>query len=163
MRIRATITPIGTTIPKNSSIVIFLSYKYTNTVTLPFKVSNANTTVWHNIYWPSNTRESDYPVYLSASTADDYYVPKVTGSYAYGDHPTYNTLDGNENISWAIYNVNNGFEFIFKNKVTDKYIQVTSVADNNAQHVKARLRLTHRIPLVSLFGGSPPSMTICST
>ena len=110
-------------------------YAYTNTVTLPFKVSNANTTVWHNIYWPSNTRESDYPVYLSASTADDYYVPKVTGTYAYGDHPTYNTLDGNEKISWAIYNVNNGFEFIFKNKVTDKYIQVTSVADNNAQNV----------------------------
>ena len=110
-------------------------YTYTNTVTLPFKVSNANTTVWHNIYWPSNTRESDYPVYLSASTADDYYVPKVTGTYAYGDHPTYNTLDGNENISWAIYNVNNGFEFIFKNKVTKKYIQVTSVADNNAQNV----------------------------
>ena len=110
-------------------------YTYTNTVTLPFKVSNTNTTVWHNIYWPSNTRESDYPVYLSASTADDYYVPKVTGSYAYGDHPTYNTLDGNENISWAIYNVNNGFEFIFKNKVTDKYIQVTDVATGNAQNV----------------------------
>ena len=111
-------------------------YTYTNTVTLPFKVSNANTTVWHNIYWPANTRESDYPVYLSASSKDDTYVPKVTGSYAYGNHPTYNTLDGNEKISWAIYNVNNGFEFIFKNKVTDKYIQVTSVATGNAQNVQ---------------------------
>ncbi len=108
---------------------------YTNTVTLPFKVSNANTTVWHNIYWPANTRENDYPVYLSASSKDDTYVPKVTDSYAYGNHPTYNTLDGNEKISWAIYNVNNGFEFIFKNKVTQKYIQVTNVADDGAQNV----------------------------
>ena len=111
------------------------SYTYTNNVILPFKVSNAQNEIWHNIYWPSNTRDSDYPVYLSASDASDTYVSKVTGNYAYGDHPTYNTSNGNDKISWAIYNVNNGFEFIFKNKVTGKYIQVTSVAGGNAQNV----------------------------
>ena len=111
------------------------SYTYTNNVILPFKVSNAQNEIWHNIYWPSNTRDRDYPVYLSASDASDTYVSKVTGSYAYGDHPTYNTSNGNDKISWAIYNVNNGFEFIFKNKVTGKYIQVTSVAGGNAQNV----------------------------
>ena len=111
------------------------SYTYTNNVILPFKVSNAQNEIWHNIYWPSNTRDNDYPVYLSASDTSDTYVSKVTGSYAYGDHPTYNTANGNDKISWAIYNVNNGFEFIFKNKVTGKYIQVTSVAGGDAQNV----------------------------
>ena len=111
------------------------SYTYTNNVILPFKVSNAQNEIWHNIYWPSNTSDSDYPVYLSASDASDTNVSKVTGSYAYGDHPTYNTSNGNDKISWAIYNVNNGFEFIFKNKVTGKYIQVTSVANGDAQNV----------------------------
>ena len=111
------------------------AYTYTNMVELPFKVSNT-TYIWHNIYWPSNTKDNDYPVYWAALSAEDTYVPKVTGSYAYGDHPTYNTKNGNNNISWAIYNVNNGFEFIFKNKVTDKYIQVTSVANGNAQNVQ---------------------------
>ncbi len=107
------------------------AYTYTNRVELPFKVSNT-TYIWHNIYWQNN----DWPVYLSASTADDIYVPKVTGSYAYGDHPTYNTKSGNNNISWAIYNVNNGFEFIFKNKVTQKYIRIRNVADEDAQNVQ---------------------------
>ena len=111
------------------------TYTYTNKVRLPFLVSNASD-IWHNIYWPSNTKAYDYPVYLSASTADDVYVPKVTGSYAYGDHPTYNTKSGNDNISWAIYNVNNGFEFIFKNKVTKKYIRVRNVASKDAQNVQ---------------------------
>ncbi|MBR4848474.1 MAG: C10 family peptidase [Bacteroidaceae bacterium] len=110
------------------------TYTYTNTVTLPFKVTNTSY-IWHNIYWPSNTSAYDYPIYWSASSAEDTYVPKVTGSYVYGAHPTYNTKDGNDKISWAIYNVNNGFEFIFKNKVTQKYIQVTSVADDDAQNV----------------------------
>ncbi|MBO5866183.1 MAG: hypothetical protein J6Q73_09080, partial [Bacteroidaceae bacterium] len=111
------------------------AYTYTNTVELPFKVTNT-TYLWHNIYWPSNTKNNDWPVYLSASTADDTYVPKVTGSYAYGDHPTYNTKSGNNNISWAIYNVNKGFEFIFKNKVTQKYIRIRNVADEDAQNVQ---------------------------
>ena len=110
------------------------AYTYTNNVELPFKVSNA-AYIWHNIYWPSNTRAYDYPIYWAASSAEDTYVPKVTGSYAYGAHPTYNTKDGNDKISWAIYNVNNSFEFIFKNKVTNKYIKVTSVANGDAQNV----------------------------
>ena len=110
------------------------AYTYTNTVELPFKVTNT-TYMWHNIYWPSNTRDNDYPVYWSASSAEDTYVPKVTANYAYGANPNYNTKDGNDKISWAIYNVNNSFEFIFKNKVTQKYIQVTGVADGNAQNV----------------------------
>ena len=110
------------------------AYTYTNTVELPFKVTNT-TYIWHNIYWPSNTSDFDYPVYWAASSAEDTYVPKVTANYAYGDNPNYNTKDGNDKISWAIYNVNNGFEFIFKNKVTQKYIKVTSVADGDAQNV----------------------------
>ena len=111
------------------------TYTYTNTVELPFKVSNANTTVWHNIYWPANTKENAYPVYLSASAANDTYVPKVTESAAYGNS-SYNTADNADKISWAIYNVDNGFTFKFKNKLTGKYIQVTSVATGNAQNAK---------------------------
>ena len=111
-----------------------ISYTYTNNVILPFKVSNA-AYIWHNIYWPSNTKAYDYPIYWAASSAEDTYVPKVTANCAYGAHSTYNTKDGNDKISWAIYNVNNGFEFIFKNKVTNKYIQVTSVAGGDAQNV----------------------------
>ena len=107
---------------------------YTNTVTLPFKVSNANTTVWHNIYWPANTAENDYPIYLSASAANDTYVPKVTESKAYGES-TYNTLQNGDKISWAIYSVDNTLTFKFKNKLTGKYIQATSVATGDAQNV----------------------------
>ena len=110
------------------------TYTYTNTVELPFAVSNNSTTVWHNIYWPANTNENGYPVYLSASGATDTYVPKVTESKVYGNS-SYNTLNTNDNISWAIYNVGNGFAFTFKNKVTGKYIQATGVANGNAQNV----------------------------
>ena len=110
------------------------TYTYTNTVELPFAVSNNSTTVWHNIYWPANTNENGYPVYLSASGATDTYVPKVTESKVYGNS-SYNTLNTNDNISWAIYNVGNGFAFTFKNKVTGKYIQTTGVANGNAQNV----------------------------
>ena len=110
------------------------TYTYTNTVELPFAVSNNSTTVWHNIYWPANTNENGYPIYLSASEATDTYVPKVTESKVYGNS-SYNTLNTNDNISWAIYNVGNGFAFTFKNKVTGKYIQATGVANGNAQNV----------------------------
>ncbi|MBO7238881.1 MAG: exo-alpha-sialidase [Bacteroidaceae bacterium] len=110
------------------------AYTYTNTVELPFKVTNT-TYIWHNIYWPSNTKAYDYPIYWAASSAEDTYVPKVTDNCAYGAHSTYNTKDGNDKISWAIYNVDNSFKFIFKNKVTQKYIKVTSVADGDAQNV----------------------------
>ena len=108
--------------------------KYTNTVTLPFKVSNAETTAWYNIYWPANTAENDYPIYLSASAVNDTYVPKVTESKAYGES-TYNTLQNGDKISWAIYSVDNTLTFKFKNKLTGKYIQATSVATGNAQNV----------------------------
>ena len=111
------------------------TFTYTNTVALPFAVSNEKATVWHNIYWPANTTENGYPVYLSASSADDQYVPKVTEGYVYGNS-SYNTLNNNDKISWAIYNVDNGFAFTFKNKVTGKYIQATNVASGNAQNVK---------------------------
>ena len=111
------------------------TYTYTNTVTLPFKVSNANTTVWHNIYWPANTNENGYPVYLSASAANDTDVPKVTEAKVYGNS-SYNTAVNADKISWAVYNVDNGFSFKFKNKLTDKFIQVTSVADGNAKNAK---------------------------
>ena len=108
---------------------------YTNTVTLPFEVSNAATTVWHNIYWPSNDNNAGYPVYMSASSASDEFVPKVTENQVYGNS-SYNTLGNNDKISWAVYNVGNGFSFKFKNKLTNKFIQATSVANGNAQNVK---------------------------
>ena len=111
------------------------TYIYTNSVTLPFKVSNDKQDIWHNIYWPANTEENGYPVYLSASTANDTYVPKVTESSAYGSS-SYNTLNNSDKINWAIYSVNNGFTFTLKNKLTGKYIQATGVASGNAQNVK---------------------------
>ena len=111
------------------------AYTYTNTVELPFKVTNT-TYIWHNIYYPSNNKtHSGYPNYIAALNEDEIVDMAASPNYAYGDNPDYNTLDGDENISWAIYNVDNSFKFIFKNKVTQKYIQVTSVADGNAQNV----------------------------
>ena len=120
----------GVLLPGNNG-----KYTYTNTVTLPFEVSNAETTVWHNIYWPSNGNNTGYPVYMSASSASDEFVPKVTENQDYGNS-SYNTLGNNDKISWAVYNVNNGFAFKFKNKLTNKFIQVTNVANGNAQNVK---------------------------
>ena len=111
------------------------AYTYTNSVTLRFKVSNEETTIWHNIYWPANTNENGYPVYLSASAEDDQYVPKVTESNVYGNS-SYNTANNAAKISWAVYSVGNGFTFKFKNKLTGKFIQVTNVASGNAQNVK---------------------------
>ena len=111
------------------------SITYTNTVTLPFKVSNEENTYWHNIYFPANTQEQFYPVYLSASQADDEFVPKVTESQHYGAS-SYNTKDNASKINWAIYSVNNGLTFKFKNELTGKFIQATSVASDNAQNVK---------------------------
>ena len=108
---------------------------YTNTVTLPFKVSNEENTYWHNIYFPANTQEQFYPVYLSASQADDEFVPKVTESQHYGAS-SYNTKDNASKINWAIYSVNNGLTFKFKNELTGKFIQATSVASGNAQNVE---------------------------
>ncbi|MBR3907243.1 MAG: C10 family peptidase [Bacteroidaceae bacterium] len=109
------------------------AYTYTNTVKLPFKVNKSEDIYMYNIYW---LQGNDYPVYISGLNGTDTYVSKVTGDYAYGDHPTYNTYDGNSMISWAIYNVNNSFEFIFKNENTGMYMQVTNVAATNAQNTK---------------------------
>jgi hypothetical protein len=115
------------------------SYTYTNTVKLKFKVSNPASeetdNLWHNIYYPTNT--NGRPNYLSASTTETTLVEMVNdGTYNYGANPTYNTKGGNPNIAWAIYNVNNSFEFIFKNELTGKYIKVTSIASSDAQNVE---------------------------
>ena len=107
--------------------------KYTNTVTLPFKVSNANTTVWHNIYWPANTNENLYPVYMLANTATDIQVAKVNTSTQYGNSQ-YNTLEYADKLSWAIYSVDYTLNFKLKNKVTQKYIQVTSVGTGDEKN-----------------------------
>ncbi len=111
-----------------------LSYNYTNSVTLAFEVSNSTITAWNNIYFPSNGNNTGYPIYLSASSASDTYVPKVTEAVAYGSSQ-HNTFDNADKISWAIYNVNNGFAFTFKNKLTGKYLKVENVATGNAQNV----------------------------
>lgn len=110
------------------------AYDYTNSVTLAFKVSNNTTTAWNNIYFPSNGNNTGYPIYLSASSANDTHVSKVTEAVAYGSSQ-YNTLDNAEKISWAIYNVNNSFSFTFKNKLTGKFIKVENVATGNAKNV----------------------------
>jgi hypothetical protein len=74
---------------------------------------------------------------LSASTTETTLVEKVNDeTYNYGANPTYNTMGGNPNIAWAIYNVNNSFEFIFKNELTGKYIKVASIASSDAQNVQ---------------------------
>ena len=111
-----------------------VNYTYANTVAFPFKVSNEETIVWHNIYWPSNT-DAAYPIYLSASASGDTYVGKVTERQAYGNSSS-NTAANAAKIGWAVYNVDNGFTFKFKNQLTGKFIQVSSVADDNNQNVK---------------------------
>ena len=116
------------------------AYTYTNTVELPFKVSNA-AYLWHNIYYPSNNSvgsKPGCPNYIAALNEDEVVDMAASGGYYYGDNPTYNTMAGNSKISWAIYNVNNSFEFIFKNALTNKYIKVESVvnATGNTQNVK---------------------------
>ena len=74
---------------------------------------------------------------MSASTTETTLVEKVNDeTYNYGANPTYNTMGGNPNIAWAIYNVNNSFEFIFKNELTGKYIKVASIASSDAQNVQ---------------------------
>ena len=109
------------------------AYTYTNTVELPFKVSNA-THIWHNIYYPANS--NDNPNYIAALNEDEVVDMAASKDYAYGDNPTYNTKDGGNSICWAIYNVNNSFEFIFKSRVTGKYIKVESVSSSTTENVK---------------------------
>ena len=109
------------------------TYTYTNNVTLPFTVSNEDKAVWHNVYFPANTTNNGYPIYLSAASNNDVYVSKVTENVTYGNS-SYNTLNNNDKISWALYSVNNTLAFVLKNKVTGKYIQVTSVESGNKQN-----------------------------
>ena len=108
------------------------AYTYTNTVELPFKVTNT-TYIWHNIYYPSN---GGNPNYIAALNEDEVVDMAASKDYAYGDNPDYNTLDGDKKISWAIYNVNNSFEFIFRSRVTGKYIKVESVSSETTENVK---------------------------
>ena len=108
------------------------AYTYTNTVTLPFKVTSTSD-IWHNIYYPSN---GGNPNYIAALNEDEVVDMAASKDYAYGDNPTYNTKDGGNSICWAIYNVNNSFEFIFKSRVTGKYIKVESVSSETTENVK---------------------------
>ncbi|MBO5865587.1 MAG: hypothetical protein J6Q73_06000, partial [Bacteroidaceae bacterium] len=105
--------------------------KYTNTVTLPFKVSNANTTVWHNIYWPANGTSPGefYPIYMMANADNATTVAKITEKVHYGNSQ-YNTYNYADKLGWAVYNVNNSFTFKFKNKLTGKFMAVNGVVSS---------------------------------
>ena len=110
------------------------SYTYTNTITLPFKVSNDNGTYWHNMYWP--TAGGNAPVYMGANTSGETYVRTFAYSdQQYGNSPL-NTQANEGKISWALYSVDNRLSFVFKNKETGKYIKVTGVHDGDAQNVE---------------------------
>ena len=110
------------------------NFTYTNTVTLPFKVSNEETTVWHNIYFHTNGN-SEY-MYFYAGEANASLVGKKNGGgdTAYGNSQ-WNTAEHADNMCWAVYHAGN-FTFNFKNKLTGKFIQVTSVASGSAENVK---------------------------
>ena len=110
------------------------AYTYTNTVTLPFKVSNSETTVWHNIYIPSNT-QTRYPVYFYAESNANTTVKSKATSVDYGASD-YNTQEHADKMSWAIYNVDNRFAFTFKNKLTGKYIKVSQPASGRNENVQ---------------------------
>ena len=107
--------------------------KYTNTVTLPFKVSNANTTVWHNIYWPANDTSAGkyYPIYLLSTAEGDTYVAKKTETKHYGES-SYNTLNWADELSWAVYSVDGTLNFKFKNKLTGKFMAVNGVVSTGS-------------------------------
>ena len=96
-------------------------YSYKNTVSLPFKVSNADGEYWHNIYFPSNT-QSYCPVYWSGSSGAAT-VQTCTEQWPYGAS-SFNTKANADKISWAIYSNGNTFSFTFRNKLADKYISV---------------------------------------
>ena len=113
-------------------------HTYTNTVTLPFIVSKANTNVWYNIYFPCNTNNNFYPVYMSA--ANDNIVKTDTESAAYGNS-SLNTRDNADKISWAIYQSAEGaFSFVLKNKKRSQYLTTVgalsgATATKNVQFV----------------------------
>lgn len=113
------------------------NFTYTNTVTLPFKVSNEETTVWHNIYYPINTNEYNYPAYMSAAEGSDV-VKIVTESAVYGNS-TQNTLENASKISWAVYqSETDDFSFILKNKFKDQFLKTTSAAPTGSGNENVR-------------------------
>ena len=112
--------------------------KYTNTVTLPFKVSNADNAYWHNIYWPANDTDPGmfFPIYLKAETKDATYITKLTEHGKRFGESQYNTYEYADKLGWAVYSVNNTLTFKFKNKLTGKYMAVNGVVSNgNADNV----------------------------
>ncbi len=112
--------------------------KYTNTVTLPFKVSNAENAYWHNIYWPANGTSAGefYPIYLKAETEDATYITKLTEYGKRFGESQYNTYEHADKLGWAVYSVNNTLTFKFKNKFTGKFMAVNGVVSNgNADNV----------------------------
>ena len=111
------------------------SYTYSNTIVLPFKVSNADNAYWYNVYFPSNTNDNGYPVYLSSENASDTHVAKVTEATVFGNSQ-YNTQAYADKISWAIYCVGNSLTFKIKNKLTGKFMKVTGVAGGNEKNVE---------------------------
>ena len=138
--LNASLTGIGTSLTQKYPFItlgnnvginlVDESYTYTNTVALPFKVSNEDGTYWHNIYYP--TALGNQPIYLSASQENDEYVTKHKTDWISYGASTYNTQGNEKMIAWAIFSVNNSFTFKFKNKLTQKFIQVTSVSPDNA-------------------------------
>ena len=106
--------------------------KYTNTVTLPFKVSNADNAYWHNIYWPAYDTDPGkfFPIYLKAETEDATYITKLTEYGKRFGESQYNTYEHADKLGWAIYSVNNTLTFKFKNKLTGKYMAVNGVVSN---------------------------------
>ncbi|MBR5455392.1 MAG: C10 family peptidase [Bacteroidaceae bacterium] len=109
--------------------------KYANTVTLPFKVSNAENAYWHNIYWPANGTSAGefYPIYMMANTDNATNVAKITEKVHYGNSQ-YNTLAYADKLSWAVYSVNNTLTFKFKNKLTGNFMAVNGVVSSGNEN-----------------------------
>ena len=107
------------------------AYSYTNKVSFPFVVSTTSgTTAWYNIYFPSNTNNNFYPVYMAAGS-DNAIVKAVTESTAYGNS-SYNTQSNEGMISWAIYQSAEGaFSFVLKNKKRQQYLRVLGNLSGN--------------------------------
>ena len=137
--IEGTIAGIGETVTTKYSFITLgdnaginvegETYTYTNSVTLPFKVSNGETTIWHNIYFPSFNNPAFNPIYLSAES-NNATVKTCKENVPYGQS-SFNTLEHADEISWAIYQSGNGFNFKFKNKLVDKYIKAIEVGNTS--------------------------------
>lgn len=112
------------------------TYTYTNTVTLPFKVSNNETTVWHNIYW-HGSKENELVYLYGGASGDEHVAKKAPGSGIPYGASDYNTAKYADNMNWAIYHAGN-FTFTFKNKLTNKFIQVEGVATNSENNGKVQ-------------------------